>query len=96
MVIMIMKIILSLGCTIPQIDRILAPYYKMSKNKVVEDVENEIKEIGLDVTEEQKQNMINRGLAKLKNDVKQALQAIEMKFNTVVSARGSYPEPFTI
>ena len=91
MVIMIMKIILSLGCTIPQIDRILAPYYKMSIDKVIEDTNKEISMLGLTVTEEQKQKMIDLHLAKLDDDIKQALQGVEMKLNTVVSARGSQP-----
>ena len=91
MVIMIMKIILSLGLTIPQIDKILAPYYKMSIEKTIEDTDKEIELIGLNITEDQRQKMIDINLKKLDNEVKQALQGVEMKLNTVVSARGSYP-----
>lgn len=68
------------GNTTPEIDNILAPYYKLSIDKY----ENKYRELGIVQYKE-----IARKDAY--NDLKQSLQGLEIKLNTVVSARGSYP-----
>lgn len=68
------------GNTTPEIDKVLAPYYKMSIDKL----ENKYKELGIKDYKE-----ISRKEAY--NELKQSLQGLEIKLNTVVSARGSYP-----
>lgn len=70
----------SLGNTTPEIDKILAPYYKMSIDKYE-------KKYKLYNIKEYKE--LARKDAYI--DMKQSLQGLEIKLNTVVSARGSYP-----
>lgn len=68
------------GHTVPEIDKILAKYYKMT----IEKYEEKYKEMG--VSEYQKYAKKDAY-----NDLKQSLQGLEVMLNTVVSARGSYP-----
>lgn len=81
----------SLGCTVPEIEKILAPYYKMSKIKVIEKLDNELKELGIELTEEQYSKLKEQRLKDLYLDMKQHLQGLEIKYNTALSARGSFP-----
>lgn len=78
------------GFTIPEIDRILAPYAKKSYWKYVEEYKNIIYEL--------KENVIfdnelidDYATNKVKRDFEQGFQGIEMKLNTVGSSRGDYP-----
>ncbi|MGL5714441.1 MAG: anaerobic ribonucleoside-triphosphate reductase [Paraclostridium sp.] len=70
------------GLTAPQIDTVLAPYYKMTIRKYF----NKNLKRGLDA-------IAARDFAEedAYDDLKQSLQGLEIKLNTVVSARGSYP-----
>lgn len=68
------------GHTVPEIDKILAKYYKMT----IEKYEEKYKEMG--VSEYQK-----HAKKDAYNDLKQSLQGLEVMLNTVVSARGAYP-----
>lgn len=62
------------GLTIPEVDKVLAVYYKKTIEKYMRILQNEklAKQFAYD-------------------ELKQAIQGLEIKFNTVVSARGSYP-----
>lgn len=82
------------GHTVPEIDKVLAKYYKMSIEKETDYTMNIINSLHdcdypLDIKN------INSIKEKSKNrayrEMKQALQGFEIKMNTVVSARGSYP-----
>ena len=68
------------GNTTPEIDKILAPYYKMTIDKYIEKYKN----LGVKDYE-------TIAYKDAYNDLKQSLQGLEIKLNTVVSARGSYP-----
>ena len=68
------------GSTTPEIDKVLAPYYKMT----IESLEKEYKELGV-------ANWATIAREKAYNELKQSLQGLEIKLNTVVSARGSFP-----
>lgn len=68
------------GNTTPEIDKILAPYYKMTIDKYI----NKYRELGVANCEE-------IGKTEAYVELKQSLQGLEIKLNTVVSARGAYP-----
>ena len=71
------------GHTVPQVDRILAKYYEMS----IEKEYNFIKSIS-NLPEYQ---ILPEAQKRAYRELKQAIQGFEIKMNTVVSARGSYP-----
>lgn len=71
------------GHTVPQVDRILAKYYEMS----IEKEYNFIKSVS-NLPEYQ---IMPLALKRAYRELKQAIQGFEIKMNTVVSARGSYP-----
>lgn len=71
------------GFTIPEVDKILAPYAEKSYVKYVDKYMNKC---GLD-----KEKAIKLAKEDLKEEVKQGWQGIEYKLNTVGSSRGDYP-----
>lgn len=96
-----------LGFTVPEIDKILEPYAEKSRIKYVKEYlniyynnSNAIDEYGyIDIisTEEKKLDDRIQELAeeyaykKIKRDMEQGYQGIEMKLNSVGSSRGDYP-----
>lgn len=68
------------GSTTPEVDKILAPYYE----KTIKKYEDKYNSYGV-------QNYKELAKKDAYNDLKQSLQGLEIKLNTVVSARGSYP-----
>lgn len=80
------------GFTVPEIDKILAPYAEKSYNKyyseikaVVEDMKGNVLSIDdLKYIEE-------KAMKKIKRDFEQGFQGIEYKLNSVGSSRGDYP-----
>ena len=68
------------GNTTPEIDKVIAPYYEKTINKLKE----KYKAYGVADYE-------NVAIKDAYIEMKQALQGLEIKLNTVVSARGSYP-----
>lgn len=76
------------GFTVPEIDKILAPYAKKSFQKYVE----EFMEITRPYVGMYKDFGANDyAMKKVKRDFEQGFQGIEMKLNTVGSSRGDYP-----
>lgn len=79
------------GFTVPEIDKILAPYAKKSYTKYYYEycdiAENYVGEGDYDVPLRAREY----ALAKVKRDFEQGFQGIEMKLNTVGSSRGDYP-----
>lgn len=73
------------GFTVPEIDKILAPYAEKSFEKYI----NEWLEIRNEVYKSKE--CIDYAMQKVKRDFEQGFQGIEMKLNTVGSSRGDYP-----
>lgn len=79
------------GHTVPEIDKVLSKYYRKSIEKEVEYTNKVASAIGgvnypCDLT-----ILRSIGEGRAYREMKQELQGFEMKMNTVVSARGSYP-----
>lgn len=79
------------GFTVPEIDRILAPYAKKSYWKYCD----EFFDIAHSILKENEIANIKKAddyaISKVKRDFEQGFQGIEMKLNTVGSSRGDYP-----
>ncbi|MGL6098953.1 MAG: anaerobic ribonucleoside-triphosphate reductase [Fusobacteriaceae bacterium] len=73
------------GLTVPQIDKVLAPYYEMT---ILRNFEKYRENFGAVATEEYLLGLARKDAYR---SLKQGLQGLEIKLNTVVSARGSYP-----
>lgn len=78
------------GFTVPEIDKILAPYAEKSYEKYREEYKTEASKLSEDrvliMTSSQRY-----ALDKVRRDFEQGFQGIEMKLNTVGSSRGDYP-----
>ena len=72
------------GFTVPEIDKVLAPYAWKSYNRYIE----EYIDININANNE---DIYNWAVNKVKRDFEQGFQGIEMKLNTVGSSRGDYP-----
>lgn len=95
------------GFTIPQIDKLLAPYaeksYKLYYDeylKIVfsENAYKDYKELNLDISKSKRPDGTSISKAadeyathKVKREFEQGFQSWEMKFNSVASSRGDYP-----
>lgn len=81
------------GFTLPEVDKILAPYAEKSFQKYYEeykDVCNNIKKDS-DFSEYDKTSAQTYALRKVYRDFEQGFQSWEYRFNTVGSSRGDYP-----
>ena len=77
------------GHTVPEIDKILAKYYELS-------IKKEYDKLGMLVSKYKTSQITQEdGVEEARkfayNELKQSMQGFEIKMNTVVSARGSYP-----
>lgn len=75
------------GFTIPQVDKILAPYAEKSYQKYYEEYMDIIKLHGIQLD----QDADKYATEKVRRDFEQGFQGWEYKFNTVGSSRGDYP-----
>lgn len=75
------------GFTIPNIDSVLEPYCKKSYDKYVSDYIEILKENGV---ESNNDNINTYAMKKLKREIEQGIQGLEIKLNTVASSRGDY------
>ena len=75
------------GFTVPEADKILAPYAEKSYEKYIK----EFLEYGEDSWEGYKEKAEEYAYNKVKRDFEQGWQGIEYKLNTVGSSRGDYP-----
>ena len=71
------------GLTIPEVDKVLSKYYQMSIVSMCQLLEQISGYFSIDI--------YKRAKSLAYRELKQSLQGLEIKFNTVVSARGSYP-----
>ena len=80
------------GYTIPEIDKILAPYAEKSYKKYYEEYINIAKETETTMWDENLEEYADKYAAeKVRRDFDQGWQGIEYKLNTVGSSRGDYP-----
>lgn len=75
------------GFTIPQVDKILAPYAEKSYQKYYEEYMDIMKLHGIQLD----QDADEYATEKVRRDFEQGFQGWEYKFNTVGSSRGDYP-----
>jgi len=88
------------GFTIPQVDKLLAPYAQKSYDMYVSEFWQSYnnlnqtlwqKEGDEDTTEKIRKLADEYAMKKVKRDFEQGFQSWEMKFNSVASSRGDYP-----
>lgn len=77
------------GFTVPEVDKILAPYAEKSYAKYYNEYLAILQENG--ITENVKAGADAYAMKKVKRDFMQGVQGWEYKFNTVSSSRGDYP-----
>lgn len=77
------------GFTVPEVDKILAPYAEKSYTKYYNEYLAILQENG--ITENVKAVADAYAMKKVKRDFMQGVQGWEYKFNTVSSSRGDYP-----
>lgn len=77
------------GFTVPEVDKILAPYAEKSYTKYYNEYLAILQENG--ITENVKAGADAYAIKKVKRDFMQGVQGWEYKFNTVSSSRGDYP-----
>ena len=77
------------GFTVPEVDKILAPYAEKSYTKYYNEYLAILQENG--ITENVKAGADAYAMKKVKRDFMQGVQGWEYKFNTVSSSRGDYP-----
>lgn len=79
------------GHTVPEIDTILAKYYKKSIDKEMDYAVKIYSNFASNQYPYDTTVIYNIAKSRAYREMKQALQGFEIKMNTVVSARGSYP-----
>ena len=75
------------GFTVPEVDKILAPYAKKSYDKYI----SEFMKYSDESWSGREERAIEYALDKVRRDYDQGWQGIEYKLNTVGSSRGDYP-----
>ena len=83
------------GFTIPEVDRLFAPYAKKSYIKYYNEYLDICKENGVEFNMYDSKHIISKAnkyaLDKVRREFEQGFQSWEMKFNSVASSRGDYP-----
>ncbi len=77
------------GFTLPEIDKVLAPYAKMSYDRYYEEYSKICEDLGIEVLNMNKAD--EYAWKKVVKEARQGFQGWEYKFNTVGSSRGDYP-----
>ena len=75
------------GFSISEVDKLLAPYAEKSYKKYLIEYENIIKDINGEYDQEKADKY---AFNKVKRDIEQGVQGLEMKFNSVATSRGDY------
>ena len=75
------------GYTVPEIDKILAPYCEKSYLKHKKDIEEIIKTCDGEIN---KEYISTLAISKTRRELEQGIQGLEIKLNTVASSRGDY------
>ncbi len=75
------------GFTVPEIDKVLAPYAELSYEKYLKEIGDIQKQLGVDDPAQAEEY----ALSHVKRDFEQGFQGFEYKLNSVGSSRGDYP-----
>ena len=78
------------GFTIPEVDKILAPFAKLSYDKYYNEIKSILSEFKLD-EKELEHRCDEYATKKVRREYEQGFQGWEYKFNTLGSSRGDYP-----
>ena len=78
------------GFSISEVDKLLAPYAKMSYDKYYKECMELLFETTME-EEDKKAKAESYAMNKVKREMEQGFQGWEMKFNSVASSRGDYP-----
>lgn len=76
------------GFTIPEVDKLLCYYAEKSYNRYNDEYRHICNDLGVTVDSNKADEYAYN---KVKRDVEQGVQGMEMKFNSVASSRGDYP-----
>lgn len=76
------------GFTIPEVDKLLGYYAEKSYNRYLDEYRHICNDLGVTVDSNKADEYAYN---KVKRDVEQGVQGMEMKFNSVASSRGDYP-----
>lgn len=76
------------GFSISEVDKLLAPYAEKSYKKYLIEYENIVNDINGEYDQERADKY---AFNKVKRDIEQGVQGLEMKFNSVATSRGDYP-----
>lgn len=80
------------GFTLPEVDKVLAPYAQKSYVKFCDEYKKIVKDFGSTLSEKELEEKTKEyAYNKVKRDFEQGFQALEYKLNTVGSSRGDYP-----
>lgn len=79
------------GFTVPEIDKILAPYAEKSYNKYYDEIKEILLQTKDSLTAEDEEFIDSKAVAKVKREFEQGFQGLEYKLNSVGSSRGDYP-----
>ena len=76
------------GYTVAEIDRVLAPYCEKSYKKYREEYIEMLLENGIEIVSEERVH--EYAMKKVRRELEQGIQGLEIKLNTVASSRGDY------
>ena len=76
------------GYTVGEIDRVLAPYCEKSYRKYREEYIEMLLENGIEIVSEERVH--EYAMKKVRRELEQGIQGLEIKLNTVASSRGDY------
>ena len=79
------------GFTVPEIDKILAPYAEKSYNKYCEEIKSYVLSFKDTLSPEDEKYIDGQAEKKVKREFEQGFQGLEYKLNSVGSSRGDYP-----
>lgn len=83
------------GFSIPEVDKLLAPYVEKTYNEYLEEwcliKDNIIENMNSSYIRNENKLAKEYALSKTKRDLEQGIQGFEMKFNSVACSRGDYP-----
>lgn len=77
-----------MGYTVAEIDRVLAPYCEKSYKKYREEYIEMLLENGIEIVSEKRVH--EYAMKKVRRELEQGIQGLEIKLNTVASSRGDY------